>query len=396
MKNKKRLWDAITLAPLLVPFAFVSCSCNKTKEKEKETEDQKLKKEIETKVTNLKAKGELLKELGNFQNTFNEKLDEILGSIKDLNDLDLLKGILVGLDLVSKFFNEENLKVVAENFKNITTIYNSVKNGKLPHEAKIKADYEKLQELLTKDFFANQNEIATILASLQKVLDKTIYGWTNGKQITNIKFAVNSLLNPNKLDAIFGATGLNKRDEVQAELEAILPKLDALLSKEFDKKDDFANSEVQTLGKEVATLFAKYFRDITTKDFNVDLLKTTEKEFNEAKNAFAAGNKFVMFTTFAKSNPYQFWRSKYTLIDYSRTLLRDYMSSAYSIINVATKEENKGKKFDHGATLTNVDESKLTLEFVLVNKILWDESTDDHTTSVIDGYDNFKFEITKK
>ena len=396
MKNKKILWGVVTASPLLVPFAFVSCSCNKTKEKEKETEDQKLKKEIETKVTNLKAKGELLKELGNFQNTFNEKLDEILGSIKDLNDLDLLKGILVGLDLVSKFFNEENLKVVAENFKNITTIYNSVKNGKLPHEAKIKADYEKLQELLTKDFFTNQNEIATILASLQKVLDKTIYGWTNGKQITNIKFAVNSLLNPNKLDAIFGATGLNKRDEVQAELEAILPKLDALLSKEFDKKDDFANSEVQTLGKEVATLFAKYFRDITTKDFSVDLLKTTEKEFNEAKNAFAAGNKFVMFTTFAKSNPYQFWRSKYTLIDYSRTLLRDYMSSAYNIINVATKEENKGKKFDHGATLTNADESKLTLEFVLVNKILWDESTDDHTTSVIDGYDNFKFEITKK
>ena len=39
-----------------------------------------------------------------------------------------------------------------------------------------KADYEKLQELLTKDFFANQNEIATILTSLQKVLDKTIYG----------------------------------------------------------------------------------------------------------------------------------------------------------------------------------------------------------------------------
>lgn len=396
MKNKKILWGVVTASPLLVPFAFVSCSCNKTKEKEKETEDQKLKKEIETKVTNLKAKGELLKELGNFQNTFNEKLDEILVSIKDLNDLDLLKGILVGLDLVSKFFNEENLKVVAENFKNITTIYNSVKNGKLPHETKIKADYEKLQELLTKDFFTNQNEIATILASLQKVLDKTIYGWTNGKQITNIKFAVNSLLNPNKLDAIFGATGLNKRDEVQAELEAILPKLDALLSKEFDKKDDFANSEVQTLGKEVATLFAKYFRDITTKDFSVDLLKTTEKEFNEAKNAFAVGNKFVMFTTFAKSNPYQFWRSKYTLIDYSRTLLRDYMSSAYNIINVATKEENKGKKFDNGATLTNVDESKLTLEFVLVNKILWDESTDDHTTSVIDGYDNFKFEITKK
>ena len=72
------------------------------------------------------------------------------------------------------------------------------------------------------------------------------------------------------------------------------------------------------------------------------------------------------------------------------------MSSAYNIINVATKEENKGKKFDHGATLTNVDESKLTLEFVLVNKILWDESTDDHSASVIDGYDNFKFEITKK
>jgi hypothetical protein len=161
----------------LVPFAFVSCACNKKEKKEtKETEDQKLKKEIETKVTNLKAKGELLKELGNFQNTFNEKLDEILVSIKDLNDLDLLKGILVGLDLVSKFFNDENLKVVAENFKNITTIYNSVKNGKLPHEAKIKADYEKLQELLTKDFFTNQNEIATILASLQKVLDKTIYG----------------------------------------------------------------------------------------------------------------------------------------------------------------------------------------------------------------------------
>lgn len=396
MKNKKILWGVVTASPLLVPFAFVSCSCNKTKEKEKETEDQKLKKEIETKVTNLKAKSELLKELGNFQNTFNEKLDEILVSIKDLNDLDLLKGILVGLDLVSKFFNEENLKVVSENFKNITTIYNSVKNGKLPHEAKIKADYEKLQELLTKDFFTNQDEIATILASLQKVLDKTIYGWTNGKQITNIKLAVNSLLNPTKLDTIFGATGLNKRDEVQGELEAILPKLDALLSKEFDKKDDFANSDVQTLGKEVATLFAKYFRDITTKDFNADLLKTTEKEFNEAKNAFAAGNKFVMFTTFAKSNPYQFWRSKYTLIDYSRTLLRDYMSSAYNIINVATKEENKGKKFDHGATLTNVDESKLTLEFVLVNKILWDESTDDHTTSVIDGYDNFKFEITKK
>lgn len=396
MKNKKILWGVVTASPLLVPFAFVSCSCNKTKEKEKETEDQKLKKEIETKVTNLKAKGELLKELGNFQNAFNEKLDEILGSIKDLNDLDLLKGILVSLDLVSKFFNEENLKVVAENFKNITTIYNSVKNGKLPHEAKIKADYEKLQELLTKDFFTNQNEIATILASLQKVLDKTIYGWTNGKQITNIKFAVNSLLNPTKLDTIFGATGLNKRDEVQGELEAILPKLDALLSKEFDKKDDFANSEVQTLGKEVATLFAKYFRDITTKDFSADLLKTTEKEFNNAKDAFAAGNKFVMFTSFAKSHPYQFWRSEYTLIDYSRTLLRDYMSSAYNIINVATKEENKGKKFDHGATLTNVDESKLTLEFVLVNKILWDESTDDHTTSVIDGYDNFKFEITKK
>lgn len=394
MKNKKILWGVVTASPLLVPFAFVSCSCNKTRERE--TEDQKLKKEIETKITNLKAKGELLKELGNFQNAFNEKLDEILGSIKDLNDLDLLKGILVSLDLVSKFFNEENLKVVAENFKNITTIYNSVKNGKLPHEAKIKADYEKLQELLTKDFFTNQNEIATILASLQKVLDKTIYGWTNGKQITNIKFAVNSLLNPNKLDAIFGATGLNKRDEVQGELEAILPKLDALLSKEFDKKDDFANSEVQTLGKEVATLFAKYFRDITTKDFSADLLKTTEKEFNKAKDAFAAGNKFVMFTSFAKSHPYQFWRSEYALIDYSRTLLRDYMSSAYNIINVATKEENKGKKFDHGATLTNVDESKLTLEFVLVNKILWDESTDDHTTSVIDGYDNFKFEITKK
>lgn len=103
-----------------------------------------------------------------------------------------------------------------------------------------------------------------------------------------------------------------------------------------------------------------------------------------------------MFTTAVKSNPFQFWRSEYTLIDYSRTLLRDYMSSAYNIINVATKEENKGKKFDHGATLTNADESKLTLEFVLVNKILWDESTDDHTTSVIDGYDNFKFEITKK
>lgn len=397
MKNKKILWGAITLAPLLAPFAFVSCACNKKEKKEtKETEDQKLKKEIETKVTNLKAKGELLKELGNFQNTFNEKLDEILVSIKDLNDLDLLKGILVGLDLVSKFFNEENLKVVAENFKNITTIYNSVKNGKLPHEIKIKADYEKLQELLTKDFLANYDEITTILASLQKVLDKTIYGWTNGKQITNIKFAVNSLLNPNKLDAIFGATGLNKRDEVQGELEAILPKLDALLSKEFDKKDDFANSDVQTLGKEVATLFAKYFRDITTKDFSADLLKTTEKEFNEAKNAFAANNKFVMFTSFAKSHPFQFWRSDYTLIDYSRTLLRDYMSSAYNIINVATKEENKGKKFDHGATLTNADESKLTLEFVLVNKILWDESTDDHTTSVIDGYNNFKFEITKK
>ena len=397
MKNKKILWGAITLVPLLAPFAFVSCACNKKEKKEtKETEDQKLKKEIETKVTNLKAKSELLKELGNFQNTFNEKLDEILGSIKDLNDLDLLRSILVGLDLVSKFFNDENLKVVAENFKNITTIYNSVKNGKLPHEAKIKADYEKLQELLTKDFFTNQNEIATILASLQKVLDKTIYGWTNGKQIINIKFAVNGLLNPTKLDTIFGATGLNKRDEVQGELEAILPKLDALLSKEFDKKDDFANSEVQTLGKEVATLFAKYFRDITTKDFSADLLKTTEKEFNNAKNAFAAGNKFVMFTTAVKSHPFQFWRSEYTLIDYSRTLLRDYMSSAYNIINVATKEENKGKKFDHGATLTNADESKLTLEFVLVNKILWDESTDDHTTSVINGYDNFKFEITKK
>ena len=123
MKNKKILWGAITLAPLLAPFAFVSCACNKKEKKEtKETEDQKLKKEIETKVTNLKAKSELLKELGNFQNTFNEKLDEILGSIKDLNDLDLLKGILVSLDLVSKFFNEENLKVVAENFKNITTI----------------------------------------------------------------------------------------------------------------------------------------------------------------------------------------------------------------------------------------------------------------------------------
>lgn len=396
MKNKKILWGVVTASPLLAPFAFVSCSCNKTKEKEKETEDQKLKKEIETKVTNLKAKSELLKELGNFQTTFNEKLDEILVSIKDLNDLDLLKGILVSLDLVSKFFNEENLKVVAENFKNITTIYNSVKNGKLPHEAKIKADYEKLQELLTKDFFTNQNEIATILTSLQKVLDKTIYGWTNGKQITNIKFAVNSLLNPTKLDTIFGATGLNKRDEVQGELEAILPKLDALLSKEFDKKDDFANSEVQTLGKEVATLFAKYFRDITTKDFSADLLKTTEKEFNEAKNAFTAGDKFVMFTTAVKGHPFQFWRSKYTLIDYSRTLLMAYMSSAYNIINVATKEENKGKKFDHGATLTNVDESKLTLEFVLVNKILWDESTDDHSASVIDGYDNFKFEITKK
>lgn len=36
MKNKKILWGTITLAPLLVPFAFVSCLCNKTREKETE------------------------------------------------------------------------------------------------------------------------------------------------------------------------------------------------------------------------------------------------------------------------------------------------------------------------------------------------------------------------
>ena len=33
MKNKRIFWGAITLSPLLAPFAFVSCSCNKKEDK---------------------------------------------------------------------------------------------------------------------------------------------------------------------------------------------------------------------------------------------------------------------------------------------------------------------------------------------------------------------------